>query len=118
MPCTKGRGRVQELLKDELLSGQVRLLLISVDEDREAISAYIRRHQVEEPVAWDRERRFTTAVSNASLPHYVILKGNTVWPFDFPRYGGWRDEFYADLAWFVRQHCGQERPASRPQNGR
>jgi len=105
-PCVGGRIRVETLLKEILSDVPVSLLLVSVDESEQTLREYLSKNQVTYPVAWDPNRRLAKPMSQKLIPKYLLLKGRTLYPFDFPHYTGESEEYYGDLAWFIRHHTG------------
>ena len=104
-PCVKGRARIEKLLKEDLSDVPLQLLLVSVDESQKALREYLNKNQVTAPVAWDPNDHLRRRMNNNLLPTYLLLKGKTLYPFDFPHYSGQSEEYYDDLAWFIRYHA-------------
>lgn len=104
-PCVKGRARIEKLLKEDLSDVPLQLLLVSVDESQKALREYLNKNQVTAPVAWDPNDHLRRRMNNNLLPTYLLLKGKTLYPFDFPHYSGRSEEYYDDLAWFIRYHA-------------
>lgn len=103
-PCTRGRIRIEKLLSVELSDMPLQLLLVSVDERQKALREYLNKNQVTAPVAWDPNDHLRRRVNNNLLPTYLLFKGKTLYPFDFPHYTGQSEEYYDDLTWFIRCH--------------
>ena len=101
-PCAKGRARIQKLLMEGLSDIPVQLLLVSVDKGEQELREYISKNQVTTPVAWDPNDQLSKHMNQKLIPKYLLLKGNTLYPFDFPHYVGESEEYYDDLAWFIR----------------
>lgn len=104
-PCVRGRARVEKLLNEDLSDVPLQLLLVSVDERQKVLREYLNKNQVTVPVAWDPNDSFRRRVNNNLLPTYLLLKGKTLYPFDFPHYSGQTEEYYGDLTWFIRFHA-------------
>lgn len=103
-PCVRGRARIEKLLKEDLSDVPLQLLLVSVDESQKALREYLNKNQVTAPVAWDPNDHLRRQMNNSLLPTYLLLKGKTLYPFDFPHYSGQSEEYYDDLTWFIRCH--------------
>ncbi len=101
-PCTRGRIRIEKLLSVELSDMPLQLLLVSVDESEKALREYLNKNQITAPAAWDPNDHLRRRVNNNLLPTYLLLKGKTLYPFDFPHYSGQSEEYYDDLIWFIR----------------
>ncbi|MFZ2148436.1 MAG: outer membrane protein assembly factor BamE [Sedimentisphaerales bacterium] len=102
----KGRARIEKLLKEDLSDVPLQLLLVSVDESQEALQKYLNENQVTVPVAWDPNDRLSRSMNQKLIPKYLLLKGKTLYPFDFPHFAGESEEYYDDLVWFIRYHTG------------
>jgi hypothetical protein len=105
-PCVKGQARVKKLLKEALSNVPLQLLLVSVDESQETLREYLAENQVTDPVAWDPNNRLSKSMNQKLIPRYLLLKGTTLYPFDFPHFVGESEQYYEDLVWFVRYHTG------------
>jgi len=103
-PCTKDRVKIEKLLKEDLYSIPVQLLLVSVDKSKETLREYLRKNQVNAPVAWDPNDHLSEHINLKSIPRHFILKDNILYPFDFPHYTGESEQYYDDLTWFIRYH--------------
>jgi len=104
-PCLKGRARIGKLLKEDLSDVPLQLLLVSVDENQKELREYLNKNQVTAPVAWDPNDHLSKSMSQKLIPRYLLLKAQTLYPFDFPHFVGESEEYYDDLAWFVRYHA-------------
>jgi len=101
-PCSKGRVRIEKLLREDLSDIPIQLLLISVDESRRILREYLDNNQITTPVAWDPNNELSEPMSEKLIPRYLVLKGKTLYPFEFAHYTGESEEYYDDLAWFIR----------------
>jgi len=104
-PCTRDRARIEKLLKEDLSDVPLQLLLVSIDENQKALREYLNKNQVTAPAAWDPNDRLSKSMSQKLIPRYLLLKGKTLYPFDFPHYSGRSEEYYDDLTWFIRCHA-------------
>ena len=104
-PCVKGRAMIEKLLKEDLSDVPLQLLLVSVDESQESLRKYLKENQVTAPVAWDPNNRLSKSMHQKLIPRYLLLKATKLYPFDFPHFVGESEEYYDDLAWFVRYHA-------------
>ena len=104
-PCTKGRIRIEKLLGEDLYDIPIQLLLISIDKSQQVLREYLDNNQVTAPVAWDPNNDLSERMSEKLIPRYLVLKGKTLYPFEFAHYSGESEEYYDDLVWFIRYHA-------------
>lgn len=102
---TKARIRIEKLLGEDLSDIPIQLLLISVDDSQRILREYLDNNQVTAPVAWDPNNDLSKQMSEKLIPRYLVLKGKTLYPFEFAHYTGKSEEYYDDLAWFIRYHA-------------
>ena len=93
-PCLKGRARIGKLLKEDLSDVPLQLLLVSVDENQKELREYLNKNQVTAPVAWDPNDHLSKSMSQKLIPRYLLLKAQTLYPFDFPHFVGGSEEYY------------------------
>ena len=102
-PCSRQRPRIEELLREQDLGRPTQLLLVSVDEDKDAIVRYLDKNKISAPVAWDPERKLHKRFwDGGGIPRNLVLEGDLICPFDFPHHSGWTEEFFGDLHWFLK----------------
>ena len=104
-PCSKGRIRIEKLLREDLSDIPIQLLLISVDKNQRILQEYLNNNQITTPVAWDPNNELSEPMSKKLIPRYLVLKGKTLYPFEFAHYSGESEEYYDDLVWFIRRHA-------------
>ena len=76
MPCTTQRPKVEALLANANLP--IKLMLVSIDEDKEALHAYLRKHRIEHSVAWDPHQSMPGFRRDKGIPRYAAgLISNT-----------------------------------------
>ncbi len=102
--CWAARPKLEKLLSKCFPDGSGQLVLIFVDTDSQAIRKYLKMHNLAVPSAWDPKRRFSKPMRRAEIPHYLILRGNRVYPFVFDHLSGQSAEYYEDLEWSLRHY--------------
>jgi hypothetical protein len=102
-PCARDRARIKELLKKDLSDVSVELLLVSVDESEQALRKYLDENRITVPVAWDPKKLLSKPMNQSLIPRHLLLRGGTLYPFDFPHFSGESEDFYDDLKWFIRR---------------
>jgi len=112
-PCKKGLNRIKKLLEEDSSGFPIEFLVVSVDSSKQSLLEYLSKNQDVTPVAWDPNNHVSERMNQTLVPRYLVLKGKTLYPFDFPHRSGESEAYYEDLVWFVR-HCGngQLYPAS------
>ena len=116
--CSADIPVLEGMMADDLSGVPARMLLVSVDQNEEAIQAHARDNTLTMPIAWDPDGTFARRMKWHLLPKYLVLRGNVVYPFDFQRPLGQSDEYFEDLRWFLRTvACGPEQRSSpKPQS--
>ena len=102
-PCTAQRVALEKLLYGNKRVVPIQLMLVSIDEDRKALDKYIEDNDITCPIAWDPGNRLDPLFSSNPpnmIPKYLVLRGHTVYPFDWLMDVVWVEEVLQDLLWF------------------
>ena len=100
-PCTTQRPKVEALLANANLP--IKLMLVSIDEDKEALHSYLRKHRIEHPVAWDPHQSMPGFRQDKGIPRYALLQDGMICWFDFEHSSTTGlTVILADLSWFIR----------------
>ena len=99
--CTTKRPKVEAILAKANLP--IKLMLVSVDEDKEALNAYLRKRRIEHAVAWEPHLSMPGFVRAKGIPQYGLLQDGMICWFDFEHASTTELSVYlADLSWFIR----------------
>lgn len=114
--CHKSRPEVEALLSRDTSSPPLKLLLVSIDEDEQALRGYIKRNGITCAVAWDARNSlpgFRRSKEGEGIPRYAILQDGVLAWFDFEH--SEHADSLADLEWFMKYpHFAKQVTAANP----